>query len=146
MYELWNHQTKPMGRGDNLSNNDFDTGSQSLKDQKVSLQKWTLSIPPLAQEAASKGLIWGLISPGETLRANVSGNYLNRITSPWKHILFDSAFWKQTFNDTSRIAALFRVTSWCPKVWFQIYSEIKQRQGGFWERKKALVISTYKDR
>lgn len=50
-----NHEKMLKSRGDNLSNNDCDTVSQSLKDQKVNLQKWTLSVPPWAQEAASKG-------------------------------------------------------------------------------------------
>lgn len=56
-------------------------------------------------------LIWDLISPGETHRAKVSDNSLDWITSPWEFMLFSSAFWKQTFNDTSGITVLFRVTS-----------------------------------
>lgn len=146
MQNVFTHQKMPKSLGDNLSNNDSDTVSQTLKDQKVNLQKWKLSILPWHKRWLPRDESHlGLISTGETHRAKDSNNSFSWITSLWEYMLFSFAFWKQTFNDTSGITVLFRVTSWCPKVCFPVFSVIKQRQGGFWGRKKAHVISTYKD-
>lgn len=55
VYEFKNRQ-RMWGTWNNLSNNDFDRGSPSLKDVKVSWQKWnTKHILTLTKEVASKG-------------------------------------------------------------------------------------------
>lgn len=106
VYKGWSHRESPRTWGDNFSNNDFDTDSQSLKGQEVNLKKWTLSIPPLAQAVwpPRDKLNLGLSLPWKDIQSKSLRQFFTLDQKPMgAHSVF-LYIWEQSSNDTSGVA------------------------------------------
>ena len=133
----------PEAWGDNLSNNDFDPVSWSLKYKTVSLQKWNTKHPPIGIRGTPKEWVELRGEPSlERHIERVSDDSLNWVWSLWEPILFSSFSWSKL----SLILLVYQFFSgWQAEVLkgdFKYTVKPGRRQGIFWERKKALVVST----
>ena len=133
----------PEAWGDNLSNNDFDPVSRSLKYKKVSFQKWDTKHPPIGIRGAPKEWVELRGEPSlERHTERVLDDSLNWVWSLWEPILF-SSFSGSKLSMTLLVYQFF--SGWQAEVRkcnFKSTVKPGRRQGIFWERKKVLVIST----